>query len=255
MRGSRRISFGLVFLLLLGILLTVGANAWKSSLVVQKVAVEGNRVVATNEILQLAHVSPGMKLYDLDLTVIQRDVASHHFLRSAVVERDLPSTIRITVEERRPLALLRHNEILYVDRDGVVLPHQVSRELFDLPIITGLPASPRPRVGTTLTNQDLREALSILIAAEVIGKELYHLISEVQLRNGGDLVLYTAEGGIPVLYGRGNAAEKLMRLEAFWNAVVREQGTQHVEYVDVRFEDQIVVRWKSLKDSNRPRLS
>lgn len=252
MKSSRSITLGLVLLLLVGVILTIGANNWKSSLIVKKVIVEGNRIVDTNEILQFAHVKPGVKLYDLDLMVIQRDILSHHFLRSVLVERNLPSTVKITVEERTPLALVPRGEAVYLDEDGVVLPHQVSRELFDLPLITGLPATTRMNPGTIMIQEDIREALDLLSTARAVSKELYHLISEVRLRNGGDLVLYTAEGGIPVLYGRGDAPGKLVRLEAFWSNVVRQEGSQDLQYIDLRFENQVVVRWKS---SHRKTLS
>ncbi|MBI2620221.1 MAG: FtsQ-type POTRA domain-containing protein [Ignavibacteriales bacterium] len=244
MKASGRITLGLILLLLAGLLLTVGANSWKSGLVVRKILVEGNRVVDANEILQLAHVQPGMKLYDLDLMVIRRDVLSHYFLNSVLVERDLPSTIRITVVERTPLAMVNRDGILYLDQDGVVLPHQVSRELFDLPIVTGIPNTTRLAMGTTLKHPDIREALVILSTAKAVSRELYHLISEVCLREGGDIILYTAEEGIPVLFGRGHVSSKLVRLDTFWNSVVRERGIQDLEYIDLRYENQVVVRWK-----------
>jgi cell division protein FtsQ len=231
--------------------LVFGANAWKSSLVVKKILVAGNRVVDTNEILQLAHVTPGEKIYDLDLMVIQRNVESHYFLKDVMVERDLPSTIKISVVERTPIAMMNTADLLYIDPDGVVLPHSISRELFDLPVISNLPAGSNIAVGTTLRNPDVLEALDILSTARMVSKELYYLISEIRLRNGGDIVLYTADGGVPILYGRGDSPGKLVRLETFWNSVVRERGTASLQYIDLRFQDQIVVRWNDKQKTSR----
>ena len=64
-------------------------------------------------------------------------------------------------------------------------------------------------------------------------------------------MLYTAEGGVPVLFGRGNSASKLVRLEAFWNTIVRERGTASLQYIDLRFNDQIVVRWNDNNKKSR----
>ena len=69
------------------------------------------------------------------------------------------------------------------------------------------------------------------------------MISEVRLRNGGDIVLYAAEWGVPIIFGHGEIASKLVRLESFWNSVVRQQGVENLQYVDLRFDDQVVVRW------------
>ncbi|MEX2115351.1 MAG: FtsQ-type POTRA domain-containing protein [Bacteroidota bacterium] len=244
MKTTKKLTFGFVSLILLGGLLVAGANFWKSSLTVHRVLVQGNSVVQTNEILQLTHIGDRTRMYDLDLMKIQKDVISHYFIKEVVVERDLPSTIRITVTERTPVAMINTGELRYLDPEGVVLPHSVSGELFDLPLIGGIPDDVSPKVGSTLLHSDVQEALAILSAARQVNKEMFHLISEVRLRSGGDIVLYTAEGSIPILYGHGHAPSKLVRLEAFWNEIVRERGSHSVQYIDIRFDDQVVVRWK-----------
>jgi len=245
MKPPRKILLAFVALFGLTLSLVIGANLWKSGLVVTKVVVEGTRVVNVHEILQLAHVKPGSKMYDLDLMIIQKDVVSHHFLKDAVVERDLPSTLKITVVERSPIAMVKGDELLYLDADGVVLPHSISQELFDLPMISNVSPDVKLSVGSLVQHPDVAEALSILATAKLVNKELYHLISEVRLRNNGDLVFYTTDGGVPVLFGRGNQAAKLLRLEAFWNDVVRGEGTKGLRYIDLRYDDQVVVEWTS----------
>jgi cell division septal protein FtsQ len=255
MKTSRKLSLGFGGLLLMGGLLVAGANFWKSNLTVGRVLVQGNQVVQTNEILQLAHIAEGSLMYDLDLMKVQRDVISHYFLKQVVVERDLPSTIRITVTERSPVAMINRGGMRYLDPDGVVLPHSASQELIDLPLISGLPADVPATVGATLDHPDIREALAILRAAPMVNRDLFHLISEIRVRNGGDLVLYTADGGIPVIYGRGEPAAKLVRLETVWNEFVSERGAREIDYIDIRFEDQVIVRWKQSTQTSKPSRS
>jgi cell division protein FtsQ len=236
--------------LLIGLLVVIGglvvwSNVWKSNLTVSEVVVEGNLIVDANEILQLAHIQEGVPMYEIELTEIQKNVSSNFFVRDAIVERDLPSTIRIRVIERSPIVMVNRGEILYLDEEGVVLPHSISKETFDLPILSGVPSGVALKVGTTITHKDVQEALTILAVSKAVSNELYHLISEIRLRDGGDLVLYGAEKGVPIIFGRGEAASKMVRLETFWNEIVRERGAQQLQYVDLRFDDQIVVRWKS----------
>jgi cell division septal protein FtsQ len=76
-----------------------------------------------------------------------------------------------------------------------------------------------------------------------MNRPLYHNISEIQVRNGGDIVFYSAEGGVPIIFGRGDLSGKLIRLEIFWNDIVRTRGVQYLQYVDLRYQDQIVARW------------
>jgi cell division septal protein FtsQ len=72
---------------------------------------------------------------------------------------------------------------------------------------------------------------------------MYHNISEVQLRNGGDIVVYSTEGGVPIIFGRDDIPGQIVRLETFWNNVVHTRGTQLLQYIDLRYHDQIVARW------------
>lgn len=251
MSTHRHISFAFLLSLLgLGAVVVL-ANVWKSGLVVRHVAVSGNRIVETSEILQLAQLEPETKMYELDLMEVQRNVLNHHFVKTAVVERDLPSTLRIRITERTPVAMVHRGDVLYIDDEGVVLPRVSARELFDLPIISGLRGGLSLTIGARITDPDIREALALLSTARFVSKDMYHLLSEVHLRNGGDVVVYTTEGGLPVLFGRGSAVRKFVYLEAFWKNIVRERGTQGLEYVDLRFEDQIVVRWRGRETPRR----
>jgi cell division septal protein FtsQ len=244
---SPKLKYGFASLLVFAVGLVIASNLWKSSLKVRRVVVEGNRIVEAGEILQLVKIPKETQLHAVDLMEVRKNVLNHYFIKEAVVERDPPATVRIAVTERLPLAIVHAEQMLYVDEDGVVLPHSISKELFDLPVLSGLPAGSLPKPGTTLQNHDIREALQILAASKLVNNELYHFISEVRLRNGGDIVLYAAEGGVPIIFGRGEIASKLVRLEVFWNEVVRRHGSELLQYVDLRFEDQVVVRWNQKK--------
>ncbi|HAL56717.1 MAG TPA: hypothetical protein DCP63_09630 [Bacteroidetes bacterium] len=243
MKTSTNLKLGFAGLLVLALALVVSANFWKSGLKVRRLTIEGNRIVETAEIMQLVKIEKNVQLQKVDLMEVRKDILSHHFIKEAVVERDLPATLKIVITERIPMAIVNGTEILYLDEDGVVLPHSVSKELFDLPILTGIAGDLPLSAGSTLRNADVQEALQILAAAKLVSKELYLLISEVRLRNGGDIILYSAEWGIPIIFGRGEIPSKLVRLEAFWSTVVRDKGSEHLQYVDLRFDDQVVVRW------------
>ena len=243
MSTKKTLKIGFLGLALLAIALVVAANLWKSDLKVKRVTIEGNRIVETAELTQLIKVQKNTQIQEIDLMAVRRNIMSHHFIKDAVVERDLPATLKITVKERVPLAIINSAEILYLDEDGVVLPHSISKQLFDLPVLTGMPDGLSLAPGATLHNADIQEALRILANSKLVSRELYHLISEVRLHNGGDIVLYASEWGVPIIFGRGEIPNKLVRLEAFWNDVVRERGSDNLQYVDLRFDDQVVVRW------------
>lgn len=250
MSTPKKRKYGLLVLLLTLMGVIAFANVWKSSLKVAHVMLSGNRIVDANELFQLANVKHGSLIYDVDLKEVQKNLQSHYYIKEAIVSRNLPSTIELSVVERTPIALINRTDPMYLDEDGVILPHSISKALFDLPILTGVRLGSSVSYGSVVQDSDAHEALDILTAAKLVNTELYHLISEIQLRNGHDIVMYTAEGGIPVIFGQGNIADKLVRLDAFWHDVIRQRGLQNLQYVDLRYDDQIVARW-----SNQPRPS
>ena len=234
---------GVLMLIAISIGLVFAANTWKSSLRIKQIKIDGNRIVGENEILQLTQIQINALLYKVDLTAIQRNVMSHHYIKDAVVERNLPNSIHIQVVERVPIAIVNRPETMYLDENGVVLPRSISHRLFDLPMISGISESEPLVLGSIIHQPDVMEALQLLALMKTVNRPMYHNISEVQVRNGGDIVVYSAEGGVPVIFGRGDMPSKLVLLETFWNDVVRTRGTQLLQYVDLRYQDQIVARW------------
>jgi cell division septal protein FtsQ len=205
--------------------------------------VEGNRIVGTNEIVQLTQIRPGTLLYRADLTAIQRNVTSHYYIKDAVVERNLPNTISVAVSERVPIAIINRTETLYVDGQGVVLPRSVSKKLFDLPVISGIPQSEDLALGSTIHDAQVCQALQLLLTMRSIDHEMYYNISEIQVHTTGDIVLYAVENSVPIIFGTGDTANKFAELEAFWGEYVKTRGAGALQYVDLRYKDQIVAKW------------
>ena len=46
---------------------------------------------------------------------------------------------------------------------------------------------------------------------------------------------------------------KLVKLDGFWKEIVYHRGPNDLDYIDLRFADQVVVRWN--KDNERMRAS
>ena len=233
----------MVLLLSCTFVLLLTAHSWKRGLSVGSVDVVGTRILQKADVVTLAGIARGEKLFAVDLAAVKRRIEQNPFVRSASVERDAPDRIIVAVEEREPLATAVTDRMVFLDGDGYVMPAVRSEYLFDFPLITGgLTAGecvPGKRIGTECVQQ----ALALLKTAQAIGDETYRRISEVRADPQHDLVLYTAEYGIPVIVGRGNEAAKLLALDGFWNTIVGQRGAQGLQYIDLRFDDQVVVRW------------
>jgi hypothetical protein len=43
--------------------------------------------------------------------------------------------------------------------------------------------------------------------------------------------------------GRGNIGKKMLMLQTFWNGAVNPGNISQLQYVDARFDGQVVVKW------------
>ena len=241
---GKRVYAIFALILIFVIMSWLGTMQWKEHLSVSGIIVEGEHILSKEEVVKLAQISLKTKMYDVDLTAIQKNIIKNHFVKSVEVTRDAPATIRIAVEERTPIALLSlpgKNDLLYIDDEGYILPHVASQAIFDLPIISGVDSITVVDVGQPTPQTDVLAAIEALEIARRVSNELFHMISEVRIHTGHDMVLYSADTGIPIIFGRGDAAKKIVKLDAFWKKFTMEQGAQNIRYIDVRFEDQVVV--------------
>ena len=221
----------------------VRANLWKADLRIRDVRVEGNSVVSEQEILSLAKITRGQKLFEVDLFAAQKRVLQNQFVRSVSVCREAPNRISIAVEERVPIAAVLMDRIVYVDAEGYVLPPAVSENIFDLPVLSGTLPRSEFVPGNQVSTAHVKEGLQILAIARELDDELYRHISEVRVNGEGDILFYTAEAGVPVILGRGGVGVKLVKFNAFWNEFVVTHGAHELACIDLRYADQVVVRW------------
>ena len=237
----------------------VWANVWKADLRIREVRVEGNSVVKEQEILSLANITKGQKVFEVDLFAAQKRVLQNQFVRSVSINREAPNRISIVVEERVPIAAVLMDRIVFVDVEGYVLPPVVSDKIFDLPVLSGTLPGSEFVPGHQVATAHVKEGLQILAVARELDDELYRRISEVRVNGEKDILFYTAEAGVPVILGRGDVGVKLVKFNAFWNEFVVTHGAHELVSVDLRYADQVVVRWnhdseeiKAAGESSRP---
>jgi cell division protein FtsQ len=86
----------------------------------RETVVTGLIAITENEIRQAASVQPGTPLLQIDTDAVAERVASIRRVASARVQREYPSTLRITVEERIPLVVKDYPDGPHLfDGDGV----------------------------------------------------------------------------------------------------------------------------------------
>jgi len=207
---------------------------------IQHIAVKGNARLSEGEVRTLSDGIRGTSILTADLSAFRRRLLQSPWVADVALRRVLPSTVEVFVSERTPIGLCRiKNQLYLIDRTGVVIDEFGPQYAgFDMPIIDGLvraPASAQPVLDER--RADLAARVLDAVAAR---KDLARRISQIDVSDLHDAVVLIE--GDPALLHLGEE-RFLERLQSYVDvaSALRERVVQDIDYVDLRFGDQLVV--------------
>ncbi len=171
-------------------------------------------------------VAPGDPLLTFSLGQARARIESIQWVKSATVQRRLPGTLVVRLDERTPFAVWQHDgRFVLIDRLGnTVTDSDVAAFANQVPLVVGTGA---PQAAATLIDAlAVYPALQARVAAAVrVGERRWNL----HLANGIDVKL--PEGAVP------QALAKLVQLEHDHKLLDRP-----LQMVDMRLPDRLTIR-------------
>jgi cell division protein FtsQ len=162
------------------------------------VRIEGTRSLQRAQILRASGIHLGEPYLGLDLAAIRSRVAAMPRVAAVRVTREYPSSLRIAVTERPPVASVSAGGVYWlVAADGTVLDPSRRRPP-RLPYVAGVPLPARIRPGTRLPPGN--QVANALTALGGMREELEREVVGVQARTL-DSLEFTLRDGTRVLYG------------------------------------------------------
>jgi cell division protein FtsQ len=225
---------------------------WKETLLVESFEISGTHILSPSELIGLAGIQPDEPMYRCDLFEMQKRICANPYVSEARINRQFMNLLQIEIVERTPFASMSGSELRYLDSQGVVLPVRMTGAKFDLPLINGVKNIDSVKLGETVQDENVSLGIQILQAGQAAG--FYRTISEVNMNNGGDVILYSAERGIPIMFGRDDIVKKMFMLQAFWTDFMNADSSSRAQYVDARFDGQIVVKWGPRTPQPQPKV-
>lgn len=115
----------------------VSATA-EAGMTVQRIHTEGPRQSSADAIHAAVGVALGTPIFEVDLDAARERVQAVGWVESATVERHLPSTLRVRIVERTPVALWQHDRrLVMVDRTGAEIAGEAVHRFSHLPVVVG----------------------------------------------------------------------------------------------------------------------
>lgn len=194
-------------------------------LAVGEVLVQGRGESAGKDVLAALDVRRGSPILAFDPHAAKARLEELPWVRKATVERRLPDTVFVSLEERVPMALWQKDgKLTLVDRDGVAIANADPARYAQLPQIIGeaAPANAPAILAITAAEPDLRARIAAL---SYVGQRRWTVIFD----NGAELQLPEQDAG--------RAWAKFAVMQRSQDVLARD-----VANIDLRLPDRTVVR-------------
>ena len=205
-----------------------------------EVQIKGNQFVKDAQIQDQLYPHLTESLLSLRLNEIQEDLINIDFIETVQVSRVLPHTLLIQVVERNPMLLLNINDVtFFMDIKGVILPaNRVSISFFPVPIIT-ISEGSEQEDGKT---REIADFFQFILNDYPL---FYDNLSEVII--SADKWTFFSDSKTRIFATRENLFTQFSILKNFEKTVYPNRRLDDYSYIDLRMDEQVVVKEKYRK--------
>ena len=202
----------------------------------------GNTELSRTELVNVFGSDIGRNIFFVPLDRREAALEALPWVRHATVMRLLPNTLRVTIEERVPVAFVRvGHDIELVDGEGVLLsmpPATLAARHYSFPVVTGLdPNSP-----AQARAERMRLYSRFLGELDSGDTRLSPQLSEVDLADLDDVRAVVPAQGSDMLLHFGNT-DFLDRFHAYQQHIAEwRQQYPSLSAVDLRYDRQVVLK-------------
>jgi cell division protein FtsQ len=227
-------------------------------LAIDRIDIETDGVLSSEKIREWARVKKGENLLGLDLSRLKRDLELHPLIETASAEKILPRQLRITITERKPLAIvyLYHSGVtqvqngldrVYLDGAGMVIPPLLTDERNPaadpnpsaLPALTGF--NPRElRPGAFVDSPQIHAALDLIAQYERSPVASMIEFRSVDLTSPQTLTAHV-DADTEITFAPDNFARQLARLQTTLEFARRQN--RMLATLDLAVGNYVPARW------------
>ncbi|HED07217.1 MAG TPA: hypothetical protein ENI57_03775 [Ignavibacteria bacterium] len=205
--------------------------------------ITGNKLMSSKEYEKFIRNNGTKPAQTFNLSILKDRVLKHPYVENADIEFLGDGKAQVNIREKKITAiLLSKGEPLFLTNQSEVLPILSNSRFSSIPIISNPKNINDVKPGTIIKSNELSDALRIIDAIRYTDRKMLLNLSEINLRNGGDIILTFSGIKPPVIFGRGATARKIIYLEMLWPGLLKgEMLVNNSSYIDLRFADNIYV--------------
>jgi cell division septal protein FtsQ len=215
---------------------------------IDHIEIEGARRLSRSLLLEQSKLAPGASLLAIRPGQVERALMTHPWIAKAEVSRKWPKSLHLTIQERDPVALVQFGEeLLYMDRQGMIFKPLSPGDPHNFPVITGLtpdqfkhPAGELPEV--------VAQAFQLMDVLKATSPPLnLENISEIHVDLERGFTLYANGVGVALDLGLKDYSEKLQKFVQLWPALVQRGLVARVGRINLTYPRRVLVTLKGME--------
>ena len=213
-------------------------NTGKETILV--IELDGNMHLPKNIYLEYAKLDDRTVYSSLDINVIRDRIQKHPYVDKVALKQN-GSNLNVLITEKQfdAVLLVNNNQYLITD-NSILLPVLEFTEKIDYPIISDPQLKEKLKILKSLKHEsDVITALKMLMAVKLVNPDLYESISEVNLREGKDIVMFLSNSEYYIVIGRNQEVRKIINFSNLWNYIEGRKVDDIISYIDLRYKDKI----------------
>ena len=211
--------------------------------VYREIKLTGNHILPATDYLTNSKLDDEIELSVISLQEIKSRIEKHPYLMNAEVHSDGNGVVIINVLEKEILAVLLvvSGPYLISEKFDLISMNKNS-DISNLPVISNASLTEEDIRNSDVKNPQLICAFKIIDATKFVGNKMYNDLAEINLREGGDVILKFSGVRFPVILGKGSEGEKILILSCIWNGIKNQDELfDNCNYVDLRFSNKIFI--------------
>jgi len=214
------------------------------------IELKGDYHLSQNEYFEFAKLENQDDYYLLTARIVKDRLEKHPYVSKVdVLLNENKLSVEITEKEFETLLMSNKKEYL-ISANSIIIPKLPNSEKIDYPIISNpFDGAKIEEFEKATNNEDVKIGLKIILTLKIINPNLFENLSEINLRNGKDILLQFSQFEAPVVLGRNNEIEKVMYLDKLVQKFDQTHINNVLNYIDLRYSKYIYLGKSENTDS------
>ena len=205
---------------------------------IKNIIINGNEFIETKSILASIQILLDNKnLFNTEIEELKNILNKNKFIDNVKIYSLLPSTIKINIIEKKPIALINNNNNSYfIDNNSNIIEADIKsiNHFINTPIITS-------------NNNSIDNNLSktIIMSIYKYNQEVYNQLNELIYEDNYISLIFNNHTKVKI--NKNNYKKDLMKFYSFINQIINTENISIYEYIDLSISNQIIVKERKIK--------